>query len=497
MKKNTPRSSSKRPTATINVKATEVKKDPPKKGDEKTTSSATKAAGASTASNAKKTNPKSVSGGSTTTKSSAGKNPPGGTPPKAPKAASSSGGGFFSHLMASIIGAVLGIFGLSYASNQNMLPQTVQLGGGTSKQLNMLAGRVGSLEVQTSSNDVNSITNRLAHLNERLDKTQAGLGGGKQGAPTLVQKIARLETILADLETAARTGKGGKLAGLTAVTKQLKKSNKQTLALNGEFIKLREAQTSFREDLTSLRSAQADFRTTSAKISNEIAAIRNANAKMVADASRPPDVSAQIKPVIAMLGDLTAKIDGVLGREAGSKAEGRNIALALSLGELKRAVNEGAPYKAELARVQPHAPKSLDLAILTQYANKGIVTHTALRSEFSSVSNKALASEHTAKSGSFMDQLMANAKSMVQVRPTGLVEGETTGAVLSRMEYKLDRDDLSGALKESGALQGSAKDVMQSWVAKARSRVNGDMVLRALEDKIRNSLAGSKPKAKG
>ncbi len=496
MKKNTPRSSSKRPTATINVKATEVKKDPPAKSGQKTTSSGSKSASASAASSAKKTNQKTVSGSSTASKN-AGKTPPGGTPPKTPQAASSSGGGFFSHLMASIIGAVLGIFGLSYASNQNMLPQAVQLGGGTVKQIDMLAGRIGSLEVQTSSNDVNSITNRLAHLNERLDKTQAGLGGGKQGGPTLVQKITRLETILADLETAARTGKGGKLAGLTAVTKQLKKSNKQALALNSEFIKLREAQTSFREDLTSIRSAQADFRTTTAKISNEIAAIRNANAKMVANASRPPDVSSQINPVMSSLAALTAKIDGVMNREALSKAEGRDIALALSLGELKRAVNEGAPYKAELARVQPHAPKSLDLAILTQYANKGIVTHTALRADFTSISNKALASEHTAKSGSLMDQLMANAKSMVQVRPTGLVEGETTGAVLSRMEYKLDRDDLSGALKESGALKGSAKDVMQPWIAKARSRVDGDMVLRALEDKIRNSLAGSKPKAKG
>ena len=391
----------------------------------------------------------------------------------------------------------MGIFGLSYASNQNMLPQAVQLGGGTVKQLDMLAGRVGSIELLTNSNDVNSMTNRIAHLNDRIDKTQAGLGGGKQGTPTLVQKIARLETILSDLEQAARTGKGGKLAGLTAVTHQLKKSNTQALALNSEFIKLREAQTSFREDLTSIRSAQADFRTGSAKISNDIAAIRNANAKMVADASRPPDVSAQINPVVAMLGDLTAKIDGVLSREAGSKAEGRDIALALSLGELKRAVNEGAPYQTELARVQPHAPKSLDLTILTQYAGKGIITQTALRTAFTVVSGKALASEHTAKSGSLLDQMLANAKSMVQVRPTGLVEGDTTGAVLSRMEYKLDREDLSGALKESGALKGSAKDVMQSWLAKARSRVDGDMVLRALEDKIRNSLAGSNTKAKG
>ncbi len=271
MKKNTPRASSKRPTATLNLKATEVKKDPPAKGDDKTTSSASKAASTSTASHAKKTSPKSASGQSasgksTAAKTGASKKPPSGTPPQTPKATASSGGaGFFSHLAASLIGAVLGIFGLSYASNQNMLPQAVQLGGGTAKQLSVLVGRVGSLERATSSNDANSLTNQIAQLNDRLDTTQAELGGGKQGAPTLLQKVARLETILSDLETAAKTGKGGKLAGLTAVTRQLAKSNKQTVALNSEFLKLREAQNSFREDLTSIRSAQADFTTASAK----------------------------------------------------------------------------------------------------------------------------------------------------------------------------------------------------------------------------------------
>ena len=91
--------------------------------------------------------------------------------------------------------------------------------------------------------------------------------------------------------------------------------------------------------------------------------------------------------------------------------------------------------------------------------------------------------------------MLANAKSMVQVRPTGLVEGETTGAILSRMEYRMDREDLSGVLKESSALKGSAKEVMQTWLDQANSRVGGDTVLRALEDKIRNSLAGSNSKS--
>lgn len=398
-----------------------------------------------------------------------------------------------SHLLASVIGAVLGIFGLSYASNQNMLPAPLQLSAGkvVSDQVSTLTSKINMLERATSSSEPNEIGGRLANLNARLEKAETSLGATTPGANTLAEKVASLETTINNLEQAARTGEGGELAGLTAVTKQLSKANEQSLALKTELVKVREEQSSFRQDLTSIRSYQADFTATTAKISDELAKLKNSTASIVANAALPPDVSDQIKPVVDMLGTLTAKIDGVMYREASSKAEGRDIALALSLGELKRAVSEGVPYEAELTRVTPHAPKDLDLFVLAKFARKGLVTQTKLRSTFASYSNKALASEHTAPSGSFVDQILANAKSMVQVRPTGLVEGTNTGAVLSRMEYKLARNDLAGSLQESEALRGPAKDVMQPWLDQANSRLGGDTVLRALEDKIRNALAGA------
>ena len=240
---------------------------------------------------------------------------------------------------------------------------------------------------------------------------------------SLAQKVAGIESMLSNLEQAARTGKGGRLAGLTAMTKQLANSNKQSTALKTELIKVREEQNSFREDLTNIRGAQADFISSNAKLSNQLAKLKNANAQIAATASRPPDVSAQINPVLSTLGKLTGKIDGLLTREASSKAEGRNIALALALGELKRAVNEGVPYEAELSRVAPHAPKSLDLSVLSQNAPKGLVPRSKLASSFASYSQKALASEHTRTSGSFVDQILSSAKSMVNVRPSGLVDG--------------------------------------------------------------------------
>ena len=61
------------------------------------------------------------------------------------------------------------------------------------------------------------------------------------------------------------------------------------------------------------------------------------------------------------------------------------------------------------------------------------------------------------------------------------------------MDYKLARDDLSGMITESQALQGKAREALQPWLDRASSRLGGDTILRSLEDKIRNALAGSVP----
>ena len=544
MKRNSPRSRRKRPTATIDLKAKEVKKASSEKDEEtkdkkkaapdaaKDSSSATRGTSRSGSSSAaksssagsdkvsgktapqktakadSKSDDKSASRKAETAKAQPARNTrnirrsDNGSPrPNASSATThkalppqKSGGGFLSHMLASVIGAGLGIFGLSYANNHHMLPPALQLSGDNKKlerRLNVLATKLNMVERTTSADNPDGMAARIASLSSRVQEIQNSLGGGKEGHPGLADKVNKLQKTFHDLEQAARKGKGGRLAGLTTVSKQLKKSHKQALALENELIKVREEQNDFRQDLAELRSKQADFIATSAKISDELARLKNSTAKIVAKASQPPDVSAQINPVMTSLAALTSKIDGVISREAQSRAEGRNIALALSLGELKRAVNEGVPYENELSRITPHAPPGLDLSVLSQYASSGLVTLKKLQAEFRTASNKAMAAEQVPASGSLVDQLVNSAKNMVQIRPTGFVKGDSTGAVIARMEYRLNRGDLTGTLKESKALSGKAAKTMAPWLRQAQARADGDRVLRTLEDKIRNALAGA------
>jgi hypothetical protein len=385
----------------------------------------------------------------------------------------------------------LGVLGISFANNQNLLPDDFDLAGGGAyrEQIIALEDKISALEARSSNTGLDSLGGRISALQERLAKNEAALGATADGSP-LADKVAALAATIGNLEAAAKTGDGGELAGLTAVTKELARANDQASRLNAEFIKMRDEQSAFREDLAGLRSGQADFHIVSARLADQIAKLQDSTAKLTADMSRPPDVSAQIDPVNDALKTLRTDVNGLMDRESGSRAEGRNIALALSLGELKRAVNQGVPYRAELDRVAPHAPRNLDLTPLREHADHGLITLQKLRDELTPLTNDALAAESTAASGSLMDQLMANAKSLVQVRPSGLVEGDTSAAVLARLEYRFDHSDLAGALEEGGHLKGEALKVMQPWLDRAKARLDADSLLITLEDRIRNSLAG-------
>lgn len=521
MKKPIPPTNNRRPTATIDLKAEEVRKDNPETPADTASPAVPAAAGtipdpkdAGAASSAptggkdgkpdadKPAGPATPGAKDRTTAGGASfgapnsnvRQPAEPAKPKPATAAAPSGrasGGLLSQLGAAIVGAVLGILGISFANNQNLLPEGFELsgGGGYREAIIALEDKISALDARASASGKDSLGAQITALTARLEKAESALGEAS-GERSLAAKVAALESTIGNLEAAAKTGDGGELAGLTAVTRELTRANEQASKLNGEFIKMRDEQSAFRDDLAGLRSDQADFHIVTARLSDELAKLRANTAKIVADASRPPDVSAQIAPLASALDGLKADVGGLMQRESGSRAEGRNIALALSLGELKRAVNQGVPYRAELQRVAPHAPKSLDLTPLAAHADRGLVTAKTLRDQFAALSNTAQAAESTAASGSLVDQLVANARTLVQVRPSGLVEGDTTSAILARMEYRFDRGDLAGCLQESESLRGEARRVMQAWLERAGSRLEGDNLLTALEDRIRTSLAG-------
>ena len=146
------------------------------------------------------------------------------------------------------------------------------------QKISTLSAQINKLKAKPRPQAANSLSKSpRCSLATRLTKAEDSLGGREPGSNRLWRtKSPICEAFIGNLEKAAKKGKGGRLVGLAAATNQLKKSNRQTLLeLSNEFVKLREQQNSFREDLANIRSAQADFQTSTSKISDDLAKLRN------------------------------------------------------------------------------------------------------------------------------------------------------------------------------------------------------------------------------
>jgi hypothetical protein len=166
------------------------------------------------------------------------------------------------------------------------------------------------------------------------------------------------------------------------------------------------------------------------------------------------------------------------------------ILLTLELANLKRAVERGGPYAKELADVKRLAPKTLDLSAIGPAAETGLPTLTALQNEFHSLTQTILdADQAPPTDDSLLDQLWTGAKSVVHVRRTGDVPGDSTEAILARTEARLNDGDLGSALREASALKGGARTAAQPWMTKVATRLAVDQDIADIETGLKKVMA--------
>lgn len=226
-------------------------------------------------------------------------------------------------------------------------------------------------------------------------------------------------------------------------------------------------------------------------------------AGMVAEAEKRV-ASLESKPVPAMpdLSPLTARlgrIDEVLGKRIGALEEQVNafsvnarasVAPALAaeivaLGTLRDAINNGAPFVTELAAVRALlGERAAKLQSLESGASAGVPTLAQLSRRFAELTS-TLARGPDADGG-YLSRLVTSATRLVEVRPVGEAKGESAGAIVARIEARLQQNDLAGAVEEAGHLPASAKTTATDWIAAATQKRDAD---RAVKDLIAASLA--------
>jgi hypothetical protein len=142
-------------------------------------------------------------------------------------------------------------------------------------------------------------------------------------------------------------------------------------------------------------------------------------------------------------------------------------------------------------------PDRADFGVLPSHADTGIPTVAELaRNLAKTVEASAAAPTQQAPAGtSFLDSMIASAKSAVSIRRVGEdTAGSEPNAVLARAETALNQGDLASAIKEVEALPTPARDAYARWLDDARARVSANATLNTLESAVLASFGA--PEAK-
>lgn len=209
-------------------------------------------------------------------------------------------------------------------------------------------------------------------------------------------------------------------------------------------------------------------------------------------AAKPADVASAVAPVSKKIAELEQGLKSVAEAEQARQHNAERVVLALELQNLKRALDRGQKYDAELAEVEKAAGGKFDLAALAKFKEAGVPTLADLTRDFRNSANGIIDAEAGVETTSVVDRLISGAKSVVRVRRTDYAaDDKTAEAVAARMEKALKEGRLGDVLNEAGALSAKAKDAAQPFLEKVTARATVDKALASLEGQLKTSMSGA------
>jgi hypothetical protein len=191
-----------------------------------------------------------------------------------------------------------------------------------------------------------------------------------------------------------------------------------------------------------------------------------------------------LQPLEAKLADLNNRVGALAKAQEELRAATGMAALTMAVQNLRRAVADGKPFAAELKTLAALAPEPLEVSALEARRESGLANLGKLQRDFDAAAKTALDAAQPAGDGSFTGDLLAKARSLVRVRPTGEIPGDGPDAVLARAGHRLDNGDLPGAIRETDQLTGPAAAAMAPWLTEAKARAAADDALAKLEARL-------------
>ena len=210
------------------------------------------------------------------------------------------------------------------------------------------------------------------------------------------------------------------------------------------------------------------------------------------------EVASQVAPVSERLAgiektqnekasEVTERLAGIERTQSERAADARTATITIALTNLKRAVAEGKPFATELTAIESLSSEKLPVSELAPYKDTGVPSLVQLQREFLDTVRNVIVQHYHGKAESFMDEVLSRARGAIQVKPIGSA-GDTVEAVLGRIEKALKAGDLKGALTESAALEGPAKEELKTWLDHAQARAAADEAVEKTDQELLASL---------
>jgi len=198
-------------------------------------------------------------------------------------------------------------------------------------------------------------------------------------------------------------------------------------------------------------------------------------------------IEARIAATETTLAALNDKVAGLSARLEEFAArpppavESERAARAIAIGLLRQGAESGRGFAVDLAMLKALGMDGDDIAALEPLAAKGAPTIPTLQAAFPSVVDAIIAATSAIDpDAGFFDRVAALGSSLVTIRPTAPIEGDTPEAIVSRMQAAVNRADLGTALDERQKLPPEGQAASASWAAAAADRDAIDAIVERL-----------------
>jgi hypothetical protein len=454
-------------------------------------------------------------------------------------------GAFISHLAAGIVGGVLALSAAEW-----VLPQ-LGLEGDTSRLADdtaALSQRLAVVEKSATQNAANSALNaiegRIANLEKTAQaipavtesqhrlvaETKAALASAASdaGSPQLIERLGKVEDKLKALADAGandpNSGRIEQLAALTGKVSDLETGlATQLAALRTSIAKDVESRTQVATQVSEAAQSSAlrtdndvaAVKTDMARLTERIETAQVASDNVTADAklalqeagqlktdfeslraatAKPADVAAAVAPIAERTATLEKSVQEVMQGDSARKESAERVVLALELQNLKRALDNGQKYAAELDEVKKVAGNRLVLTALTRLQDEGAPSLADLTKEFRVAADNAIDAEAETENASVVDRLWAGAKSVIRVRRIDLKpDDKSAEATIGRMQVALNDGRLTDVLEAAKDLSPKAQDAARPFLDKVAARVSVDTALAGIESQLKSSISAASP----